>query len=170
MALFLAGTLTRLGIGIYVFVCCWFHLYDASFLALVGAAVPFIVILAAFRILGRAFPDEIVDYRAGLIEFPFATPSQIHLADLKEIHLLPEERTRKGNTKQPIEFVLHNGQVIKGYGSYKFFRDISDYVEVYDEDGTPFYPKEVYFYGILALWGLSALIAAAGVISLYWRP
>lgn len=169
MALFVGETLCILAPGIYVFVICWFYFYQ-SVLSMIGVAFPFVIILPAFLILGRASPDEIVDYQAGVIELPLEETAQIHLADLKEIRLLPTERTRKGNTKQPIEFVLHNGQVIKGYGSYKFFRDISDYVEVYDEDGTPFYPKEVYFYGILALWGLSALIAAAGVISLYWRP
>ncbi len=169
MALFLGESLSVLSLGAYVFVICWFYFYRNIWM-MVGVAAFFGFVLAMFFILGRAFPDEIVDYQAGIVELPFEKQPQIFLSDLKEVRLLPEEKTRKGGTRQPIGFVLHNGQVIRSYGSYKFFRDISDYVEVYDTDGTPFQPKEVYFYGMMVLWGLSALVAAAGVVSLYWRP
>ena len=169
MALFLGESLSVLSLGAYVFMVCWFYFYQSIWM-MAGVAVFFVVTLAMFFILGRALPDEIVDYQAGIIEFPLEEPSQIYLADLKEVRLLPEEKTRKGGTRQPIEFVLHSGQVLRRYGSYKFFRDISDYVEVYDTDGTSFYPKETYFYSMIVLWGLSALVAAAGIVSLYWRP
>lgn len=169
MALFIGETLSILAVGSYVLLICWFYFYQ-SVLSMLGVAVFFGLVLAIFLILGRAFPDEIVDYQAGVVELPFEEHARFFLADLKEVRLLPEEKTRKGGTRQPIEFVLHNGQVIRSYGSYKFFRDISDYAEVYDTDGTPFYPKEVYFYSIIVLWILSAILAVTGIVSLYWRP
>ena len=169
MASFLASSLSVLLAGVYAFAVCWFRLYEQPVL-LAGLVVFAAVMVAAFWLAGRSFPDEKVDYQAGMVFVYGENPQEFSLADLKEIRLLPALKTRRGNTKQPIQFVLHNGYVIEGFGSYKFFRDISDYAAVYDIDGTPFYPKEVYFYGMLALWVISGVLAAAGVAALFWHP
>lgn len=145
MALFIGESLSVLLTGVYVFIVCWYRFYQSPWM-LAGVTVFLGGVLIAFFVLGRAFPDEIVDYQAGVIEFPGLTSSQIMLAELREIRLL---RTRKGNVKQPVEFVLQKNGVIKGYGSYKFFRDISNYAEVLDVDATPFYPKETIFTRVL---------------------
>ena len=168
MALFIGQTLSILAVGGYVLVVCWYHFYQSPWI-MAGVAVFFAWVVGTFWVVGRALPDEVVDYQTGVIELPSQKPSQIMLADLKEVRLLLSQRTRKGNARQPIQFVLHNGEVIEGFGSYKFFRDISNYVPVYDTDGTDFYPKEVYFYSMLVLWGLSALMAVGGIISVFVR-
>jgi len=152
-----------------VFAVCWFRLYEQPFLA-AGMALFAGVMVTAFWLAGRAFPDEKIDYQTGIVFVCGGQSQEFSLVDLKEVRLLPATKTRRGNTKQPIQFVLHDGQIIAGFGSYKFFRDISDYAAVYDTDGTPFYPKEVYFYGMLALWVISGALTAAGVASLFWYP